>query len=228
MGSFNLLQSLTVLLEEHFLCFFFVHACLAKFSFKAVRIVSVLHTALQCSGSCIHSKSRRLPHNGIISGLFIYFSQRCSTHRKLRRKLKLKKSTIAASVKSVDLRHHRLVWTDLTMTHFTDRSRAATGCGTRTLCLCAQGCVTECVRAATYTSTRNARDTARCALSVDNQGTLQPMRQNRWLRTWWFQRWIHVMCCAATLPRLLTLRYSPTGWQTLTHKIKKKKKIKEG
>ena len=82
-GSFNLLQSLTVLLKN---VFFFVHACLAKFNFKAVRVVSVLHTALQCSGSCCHSRSRRLPHNGIISGLFIYFSRRCSTHRKLRRK----------------------------------------------------------------------------------------------------------------------------------------------
>lgn len=59
--------------EEHFLfSFFFVHACLAKFNFKAVRVVSVLHTALQCSGSCCHSKSRRLPLNGIISGLFIF------------------------------------------------------------------------------------------------------------------------------------------------------------
>jgi len=59
--------------EERFLfSFFFVHACLAKFNFKAVRVVSVLHTALQCSGSCCHSKSRRLPLNGIISGLFIF------------------------------------------------------------------------------------------------------------------------------------------------------------
>ena len=86
------------------------------------------------------------------------------------------------------------------------------------LCVCARTGVSlsVCARPRTQTSTRNARDMAGCALSVDNQGTSQRKRQNRWLRTWWFQRWIHVMCCAATLPRSLTLRHSPTGWQTNT------------
>ena len=125
--------------------------------------------------------------------------------------------TIAASVKSVDVRGRRLVWIYLTMvTLLTDpEPRLVAG---HALCVCARTGVSlsVCARPRTQTSTRNARDMARCALSVDNQATLQRKRQNRWLRTWWFQRWIHVMCCAATLPRSLTLRHSPTGWQTNT------------